>query len=224
MLFLLSSGVGTGDVTQCPAAKKVQVPNCPFASTRLEKYWVRGGNETGLGNETTLPPTPKGGRRARPPPPPPSPPCLCQLFGWGRSGVMAPRHPAPRLGDGGARGGPGLASLSPGDHKWSRPVMVHSWGPVASGDARGAGGRWLGKEMRGRCSALASSAACSPSACHRYRRARRMPGTSRCSRWELFFCHTSYLEYLACEGFWKLSWRGEEQRQRQCEEHGRPCP
>lgn len=52
---------------------------------------------------------------------------------------------------------------------------------------------------------MASSAACSPSACHRYRRARRMLGTSRCRRWELFFCHTSYLEYLPCEGFWKLS-------------------
>lgn len=42
-----------------PGSRKVQVPNCPFASTGLEILGARG-NETGVGNKTTLPPTPKG--------------------------------------------------------------------------------------------------------------------------------------------------------------------
>lgn len=88
--------------------QKVQVPNCPFVSTRLEKYWVREGNETGLGNETTLPPTPKGGRCTRLLP---SPPCLCQLFGWGRSGVMVPAAPLLGSGTEGLRGAESRQSL-----------------------------------------------------------------------------------------------------------------
>lgn len=197
--------------------QKVQVPNCPFASTGLEILGARG-NETGLGNATTLPPTPKGRcrgssaarrrRRRR------HHPLLAVSVVWlgpeRREGPPPPRSSArrPRGRRGSGAGSRQSSRPPPGDQKSRRLLRVHFWGPAVSGEARAAGGLWLGREMRGRCSALASSAACSPSACHRYWRARRMPGTSRCSRWELFFCHTSYLEYLACEGFWKLSCKG----------------
>lgn len=191
--------------------QKVQVPNCPFASTGLEILGARG-NETGVGNETTLPPTPKGRcrgsgaarHRCRHP-------LLAVSVVWlgpeRREGAPPPRSSAQRPRE---RRGLGVGNRQssrppPGDQKSRQLVRVHFWGPAVSGEARATGGLWLGREMRGRCSALASSAACSPSACHRYWRARRKLGTSRCCRCELFFCHTSYLEYLPCEGFWKLS-------------------
>lgn len=192
--------------------KKFKCQTVPFASTGLEILGARG-NETGVGNETTLPPTPKGRcrgsgatrhRRRRHP-------LLAVSVVWlgpeRREGAPPPRSSAQRpRGRRGLGGGNRQSSRPPpGDQKSRQLVRVHFWGPAVSGEACAAGGLWLGREMRGRCSALASSAACSPSACHRYWRARRMLGASRCRRWELFFCHTSYLEYLPCEGFWKLS-------------------
>lgn len=113
LLFLLSSGVGTGDVTQHPAAKKFK---CQTVPSQVQVWKYRGRGETKQVWET------------KEPSPPPQredavgavllataaaiPSLLCQLFGWGRSGVRVPRRPAPRLsgpGDGGARGS-GIAS------------------------------------------------------------------------------------------------------------------
>lgn len=96
-----------------PGSKKFKCQTVPL-QVQAWKYWGRGGTKQAWETQQPSPPPRKddAAGAALLAAAATIPSLLCQLFGWGRSGVRVPRRPAPRLGgpgDGGARG-PGLAS------------------------------------------------------------------------------------------------------------------